>query len=232
MDELDNETDPMHSIQEAHEEEELEYFSKGFRTGSSIEDDDSDDEFNKRVDTQFVATDARDDIDDMDIAGTKTQLQYENQTSSTLNRATNMQQYEEAENDDQNEYEREPKREEVQEDIQDQTIPVSTPHDGTQFTVHNSDAEFSIKGSATKFSVHEAATQFQPQETTPYIEPEEEDKYDQTTFSVQKVDEVQEHTQDEDLPQEQDQVEIPKLVEEEIEDEVIDNVADQGKHHQ
>lgn len=195
LDILDEEPYQMQSIQETKEEEDedLETYKLGMRTGLSIEDDEHEDEFNHRVGTHYQSSDVRDDIDDMMVAGTKTQLQYqEEEKEETL----------QINNDIQNEEEIHKRRDSIpsnnddyNEEAYQETIPVDTPHDATQFSIHNS---------ATQFSVHEPNTQIispdskkESKSTSKKIESPNKSNYDNTTFSVKQVDNKEEEKDDE-----------------------------------
>ncbi|CAI2384210.1 unnamed protein product [Moneuplotes crassus] len=213
MNELDmeEEKDPMHSIKE--EDEELEQYSRHMRTGSSIEDDeDPEEDFNQRQDSKFVDTDDRDDIEDLQVAGTRTQLQYQEE-DSTKNVIPDVQIPDSTIN-------REIQDNTLNRDIQnvvqgipgldsefggivmplnspDETIPVSSTTNKTDFPVHEkSVTQFNASSlpqeepqidDGTKFSIHQEVEY-----------PEEEQ--DQITFSGKKV--------SEEIPDETPQEEI------------------------
>lgn len=172
----------MHSIQE--EDEELEQYSKHMRTGSSIEDDeDSEEEFNKRQVTGYEETD-RADIEDLQVAGTKTQLKYQEDTQVQIPDI----------NIPDNTVNREIQDNTLNRDIQDvvaglqdldidvgmpqnqrvadETIPISTNTDKTDFSIHGK--------SVTQFNA---------------VEDAEEEKENVTQFSV--------HNEPQDVPQDE-----------------------------
>jgi len=139
----------MHSIQEAKEEEdeEFENYGKGMRTGLSIEDDDQDDDFNKREATTSNYNnqdnedlDDRADIEDMVIAGTKTQMQYQDEIAKTCSPNKSNNQTKTLNQDLEEAYE------DIEEKkIENQTIPIVTNNNMTQFSVHNSDTYTNLR---------------------------------------------------------------------------------------
>jgi hypothetical protein len=186
LDELEDSTEPkeaqMHSIQEVREEDELEHYSRGMRTGLSIEDDEAE-EFNRRVDTHFQYTeDGREDIEEMPVAGTQTIVNHQQQEEHPQQQLDDYEEIEEDEQDYENyEDEEQFNGDEHQDIVGDQTIPIEQPQDATQFSVHNS-------GSKYDQTEHIEI----PQETAPVFIDHNTERPDGTTFSIKKVEQNEE----------------------------------------
>ena len=204
----------MHSIQE--EDEDLEQYSRHMRTGSSIDEDDhnSEEEFNMREPTGYISKNDRDDIDDMEIAGTKTQLKYQKEDEKVSDNNLN-EDIKDVAPDSFNAW-KEDKFEEIHEEsnLLSETIPIGTQNDATQFSIHDSKTQFSVHSpdneaewtenldeirvpSQTTFSVHKVVDN-----------PEDQNDENATKFSVK--------TPEEDIPDE-----TPKTEERSINELVI-----------
>lgn len=200
----------MHSIQEAKEEDELEHYSRGMRTGSSIEDDEAE-EFNKRVDTHFEYTeDARDDIDEMPVAGTQTRVKYQQQEEAHQQNDDYEEDEEDAQDYENYENEEEFDQNEPEETVKDMTIPIEQPQDATQFSVHNSGSKYD-KTENIEIS----------QETAPVFINHNVQRPDETNFSVKNV----EHQ--EDIDENEEGSKKDENEEESINDEVYGEIVDE-----
>ena len=188
----------MHSIQE--EDEEQDQYSRLMRTGSSIEDDeDPEADFNARQGTGYESSDARPDIEELAVAGTKTQLRYQEEDKNEIeqNKILN----EDIQDLEENNYENK-LCENTEEELPSETIPVQSKINETQFSVHGLNTQCldqphieheeeivespSIENppaQATTFSIH------QMEENPEYFEK------DQTTFSIKKGEEIKDETQ-------------------------------------
>lgn len=182
MENVEDKESRMHSIQETNEEnlDEFDQIGQGMRTGLSMEDDEPEDDFNKRDHTPNKARetedlDDREDIDEMDVAGTQTRLQYQshNEIAKKVYRKYSPKKNL---NSDLHEIE----EEKINKDYLSDTIPVSTQKDITQFSVHGN--------KITKFNTPAATNFVNHNITSNALNQNIGSEHDATTFSVQNVD--------------------------------------------